>query len=90
MPGPCPGGISTAKLHRDAKCNDRERCTGPGCRVYRPKREAQPAADAARCFEHGDALVWEEGGPDMPTIHGRHYCPTCQVALGDVLTELFE
>lgn len=33
MSGPCPQGASTQELH--AKCQDRERCTGPGCRVRR-------------------------------------------------------
>lgn len=35
MPGPCPAGQSTAAVHKAAKCADRERCTGPGCRVRR-------------------------------------------------------
>ena len=33
------------------------------------------------CAEHGDALVYEPGGDDMPTLYGRHYCPTCQELL---------
>lgn len=33
------------------------------------------------CSEHDVALIWEPGGDDMPTIHGRWYCPTCQEAL---------
>jgi ferredoxin len=32
----------------------------------------------SRCAEHGDELVWERGGVDMPTTCGRRYCPTCQ------------
>lgn len=30
------------------------------------------------CAEHGDPLIHEPGGPDMPTLRGRTYCPTCQ------------
>ena len=30
------------------------------------------------CSMHGDLLIWEEGGPDKVTLHGRWYCPTCQ------------
>lgn len=35
MSGPCPGGASTPRVHKDARCHDRENCTGPGCRVRR-------------------------------------------------------
>lgn len=35
MAGPCPSGHGTQQAHMDAKCRDRERCTGPGCRVRR-------------------------------------------------------
>lgn len=33
------------------------------------------------CIIHGDELIDEPGGVDMPTIHGRRYCPTCQEEL---------
>lgn len=35
----------------------------------------------ATCNQHGDPIITEAGGGDMPTIHGRRYCPTCQEAL---------
>jgi hypothetical protein len=35
MAGPCPGGIATAERH--AKCQNRDKCTGPGCRARRPQ-----------------------------------------------------
>jgi len=34
--------------------------------------------DPKTCSEHGDALIWEPGGDDMPTVYGRWYCPSCQ------------
>ena len=37
------------------------------------------------CREHGDSLIWEPGGDDMPTIKGRWYCPTCQTIFMVVL-----
>lgn len=40
------------------------------------------------CPEHGDELIWEPGGDDMPTIYGRRYCPTCQVLLMAALDTL--
>jgi hypothetical protein len=45
MPGPCPQGRPTMKAHKDAKCRERERCEGPGCRLVRPVREA-PSVEA--------------------------------------------
>lgn len=30
------------------------------------------------CSEHGRPLIWEPGGVDKPTIHGRWYCSECQ------------
>ena len=42
----------------------------------------------ARCEEHGDVLIWEPGGPDMPTLYGRRYCPTCQTLLMEALDSL--
>ena len=45
MPGPCPNGEPTTQLHKDARCSDKERCTGPGCRVRRPDR-SNPVANA--------------------------------------------
>ena len=53
MAGPCGGGWGTEATHKGAKCRDRERCTGPGCRVRRPVRvdpvlvELEAAAKAA-------------------------------------------
>jgi hypothetical protein len=41
-----------------------------------------------RCAEHGDHLVWELGGDDMPTIYGRWYCPTCQELFAQALDQL--
>lgn len=32
----------------------------------------------ATCPTHGDLIIYEPGGPNMPTIFGRDYCPTCQ------------
>lgn len=43
-----------------------------------------PGDDAlreSRCQAHDVELVREEGGPDMPTISGRLYCPVCQAEL---------
>lgn len=37
MPGPCPAGQSTTAVHNAARCADKDRCTGAGCRVRRPK-----------------------------------------------------
>jgi hypothetical protein len=37
------------------------------------------------CEEHGDTLVWENGGPRMPTVFGRWYCPTCHVLFMEAL-----
>ena len=37
------------------------------------------------CERHGEWIIAEPGGPDMPTIHGRYYCPTCQAELMAVL-----
>lgn len=37
------------------------------------------------CPRHGDELVDEPGGADMPTIYGRTYCPTCQVEFNAAL-----
>jgi hypothetical protein len=34
--------------------------------------------DPKTCSEHGDVLIWEPGGDDMPTVYGRWYCPSCQ------------
>ncbi len=31
-----------------------------------------------RCAEHDEVLIREPGGDDMPTLHGRWYCPSCQ------------
>jgi len=31
------------------------------------------------CGSHPEvAILWEEGGPDQPTLRGRWYCPECQ------------
>ena len=38
MPGPCPNGRPTEDTHSKARCRDKERCTGPGCRVRRDQR----------------------------------------------------
>lgn len=32
------------------------------------------------CESHGQPLIYEPGGADQPTIHGRTYCPACQDA----------
>jgi hypothetical protein len=45
--------------------------------------DAQPAT----CSLHGDEIVVEEGGPDKPTLHGRHYCPSCQESFMRALDE---
>lgn len=37
------------------------------------------------CAKHNTPLVAETGGPDMPTIYGRIYCPDCQRELNEVL-----
>lgn len=31
--------------------------------------------DGRLCSEHQVPLIYERGGDDMPTIHGRWYCP---------------
>jgi hypothetical protein len=28
------------KAHKEAKCREREKCQGPGCRLYREARQA--------------------------------------------------
>lgn len=33
------------------------------------------------CYVHRVPLVHEPGGDDMPTIHGRTYCPKCNERL---------
>lgn len=42
-------------------------------------------AASRTCSIHGDTIVDEPGGPDMPTVHGRSYCPTCQRELNEAL-----
>ena len=38
------------------------------------------------CAAHRAAkLKWEEGGPDQPTMHGRWYCPICQLVMNEAL-----
>lgn len=44
MPGPCPNGRNTQETHKAARCRDRERCTGQGCRVRRVPRAKLPEA----------------------------------------------
>jgi hypothetical protein len=39
------------------------------------------------CAEHGDVLIYEPGGDDMPTLYGRWYCPTCQELFMEALDE---
>lgn len=39
------------------------------------------------CERHGLEIVEEPGGPDMPTVHGRRYCPACQAELNAALDE---
>jgi len=42
--------------------------------------------DVHTCAVHPDAkLIYERGGDDMPTIHGRWYCPECQRMLNEAL-----
>ena len=44
--------------------------------------------DRVFCVIHRDTeIVTEPGGPDMPTIHGRRYCPKCQTALTDAFNK---
>lgn len=43
-----------------------------------------------RCDEHDEALIWEPGGDDMPTLYGRWYCPTCQERFMEVLNQFPE
>lgn len=45
MPGPCPNNRPTEATHADARCRDKDRCTGPGCRVRRAKR-TDPIAES--------------------------------------------
>lgn len=41
---------------------------------------------AGTCSIHEDeALIWEPGGEDQPTLRGRHYCPACQRSLMNAL-----
>ena len=50
--------------------------------------ENKQAAETDRtCAQHGDTLVWEVGGPRMPTIFGRWVCPTCHVTLMTALAK---
>lgn len=46
-----------------------------------------PTANEKKCAEHGDVLVFERGGPDMPSIAGRLYCPTCQQKFMEALDD---
>ena len=39
------------------------------------------------CGQHGDTMIDEPGGDDMPTIYGRRYCPICQEVLMAALDE---
>ena len=38
MAGPCPRGRPTQLLHKEARCRNKERCTGQGRRVRRTLR----------------------------------------------------
>jgi hypothetical protein len=40
------------------------------------------------CSQHGDELIKERGGPDMPTIYGRLYCPSCQRIMNQLLDDM--
>ena len=46
-----------------------------------------PHADYGRCAIQDLELIEEPGGPEMPTIHGRRYCPACQDTLNKALDE---
>jgi hypothetical protein len=56
----------------------------PGSRLDPRRTTVNPPGQTVEidrtCAEHGDALIWEPGGDDMPTIYGRWYCPACQQA----------
>lgn len=45
------------------------------------------AHTATQCEVHKIPLITEKGGPDMPTIRGRMYCPQCQTAFMDALEQ---
>lgn len=40
--------------------------------------DARKRLEVPTCATHGDVIVHEAGGVNMPTVHGRDYCPTCQ------------
>lgn len=42
------------------------------------------------CATHQVPVITEPGGPDMPTIHGRTYCPQCQSDMNAVLDKVDE
>ena len=48
--------------------------------VTPPPTELRASYQAQRtCGSHPEvAILWEEGGPDQPTLRGRWYCPECQ------------
>ena len=52
MAGPCPNGQPTILLHKEARCRDKERCTGQGCRVRRAERVSR-LANALGTAGHG-------------------------------------
>lgn len=41
-----------------------------------------------KCSVHGAEIIWEPGGDDKPTIHGRWYCPKCQEQLMQALDNI--
>lgn len=43
---------------------------------------------AKKCSIHGVPIIWEDGGDDKPTIHGRWYCPKCQQRLMEALDKI--
>jgi len=45
-------------------------------------------ADLGTCSMHNEPLVWEEGGDDKPTVHGRLYCPKCSESLMRALDDV--
>lgn len=51
MPGPCPNGRPTTQAHEQARCRDRGKCTGPGCRVRRDPWHEPLLTDAEQRHE---------------------------------------
>lgn len=68
-------------VHEDTKEASCGKVAVPTFGPLKPPPESSDS-DTYWCSEHPNvALIHERGGNDMPTIHGRWYCPACQSLL---------